>query len=226
MSDDNQSARAQILGSVTRSLSNAGLRDKAAVEARMAAKASNLIPARSKGLDREGLSNLFVAKAEEAAASVDRVASLADVPEAVSRYLASNNLPSRIIQAPAFQMEGVDWSHLPALEVKTGTPDGSEDTSLTPVLAAVAETATLMLTSDKTTPTGLNFLPENHVAVVYRSQIVGPLEEAWARLQEQSSEMPRTVNLITGPSRTGDIEQKIQMGAHGPRRLHIILIED
>jgi L-lactate dehydrogenase complex protein LldG len=38
--------------------------------------------------------------------------------------------------------------------------------------------------------------------------------------------LPRTVNLITGPSRTGDIEQRIQLGAHGPRRLHIVLVED
>ena len=40
------------------------------------------------------------------------------------------------------------------------------------------------------------------------------------------AEWPRTVNLITGPSRTGDIEQRIQLGAHGPRRLHIILVDE
>ena len=45
-----------------------------------------------------------------------------------------------------------------------------------------------------------------------------------AKLSGES--MPRTVNFITGPSRTGDIEQKIQMGAHGPRRLHIVIVED
>jgi L-lactate dehydrogenase complex protein LldG len=38
--------------------------------------------------------------------------------------------------------------------------------------------------------------------------------------------MPRTVNFITGPSRTGDIKQRIQLGAHGPRRLHIVLVDE
>ena len=57
---------------------------------------------------------------------------------------------------------------------------------------------------------------------------LGPYEDAWDRLRAAEGEgrLPRTVNFITGPSRTGDIEQTIQMGAHGPRRLHVILVED
>jgi L-lactate dehydrogenase complex protein LldG len=59
------------------------------------------------------------------------------------------------------------------------------------------------------------------------------MEDAWAKLRQahpgatlSGESMPRTVNFITGPSRTGDIEQKILMGAHGPRRLHIVIVED
>ena len=62
-------------------------------------------------------------------------------------------------------------------------------------------------------------------------QVVATYEDGWTRLRERQRgrrhrAMPRTVNFITGPSRTGDIEQRIELGAHGPRRLHIVLIED
>ena len=58
-------------------------------------------------------------------------------------------------------------------------------------------------------------------------RIVGAYEDAWQRLRGQfgSGVMPRVVNWITGPSRTADIEQTLLLGAHGPKRLHILLID-
>lgn len=232
------SARDDILGSIRKSLGRDALSGEPAAQLRqrLAQPKRNLIPDRTAGRDTNGLTALFADKAREFACTVDEVDSLDAVPEAVRAYLSRENLPARVVQAPAFS-DGLDWSTTPTLEIKTGTADGSEDTSVTPVFAAVAETGTLMLTSDATTPTGLNFLPENHIAVVRRSQVVGPLEDAWSRFRAARAKadsagpgdgftMPRTVNLITGPSRTGDIEQKIQMGAHGPRRLHVIIVAD
>lgn len=225
-------ARDQILGSIRKSLGRAALTGEpaAALRQKLADPARNLVPERTAGLDDDGLVRHLVAKLAEAACSVDEAASLDEVPARVAGWLQRENLPARLVQAPAFA-GGLDWRRTPTLEVKTGTADGSEDTSVTPVYAAVAETGTLVLLSDAATPTGLNFLPENHIAVVRRSQVVGPLEDAWARLRADRGgpdgpAMPRTVNLITGPSRTGDIEQRIQMGAHGPRRLHVIVVAD
>lgn len=232
------SARDDILGSIRKSLGRDALggEEAAQLHQRLGRPQRNLIPDRTAGRDTAGLTALFVDKAREFACTVDEVDGLDAVPEAVCAYLSRENLPARLIQAPALgeDADGApDWSTTPTLEVKTGTSDGSEDTSVTPVFAAVAETGTLMLTSDAATPTGLNFLPENHIAVVRRSQVVGPLEDAWSRFRAARAKaegdgftMPRTVNLITGPSRTGDIEQKIQMGAHGPRRLHVIIVAD
>lgn len=229
------SARDQILGSIRKSLRRGPLEGEAAaaLSHRLANPARNLIPDRTAGQDITSLGRQLVAKLGEAACSVDEVTSLAEVPGRVAAWLQRENLPARLVQAPALA-DALDWTKTPTLEVKTGTADGSEDTSVTTVFAAVAETGTLMLLSDASTPTGLNFLPENHVAVVRRSQVVGPLEDAWSRLRSAraavggavGSGMPRTVNLITGPSRTGDIEQRIQMGAHGPRRLHVIVVAD
>ena len=101
--------------------------------------------------------------------------------------------------------------------------------SLTPCLAAIAETGTLMLVSGADTPTTLNFLPDTHIVVLRAGQVVAGYEDGWdlvrARAGGDPASWPRTVNLITGPSRTGDIEQRIQLGAHGPRRLHVVLVE-
>ncbi|MEQ8814956.1 MAG: lactate utilization protein [Thalassobaculum sp.] len=232
-------ARDQILGSIRKSLGRGPVEGEAAagLHQRLATPARNLIPDRTAGQDTAGLVGQLVGKLGEAACSVDEVASLAEVPARIAAWLQRENLPARLVQAPALGAdsdERLDWTATPTIEVKTGTADGSEDTSVTPVFAAVAETGTLMLLSDATTPTGLNFLPENHIAVVRRSQVVGPLEDAWSRLRGARTAaggavgagMPRSVNLITGPSRTGDIEQRIQMGAHGPRRLHVIVVDD
>jgi len=75
-------------------------------------------------------------------------------------------------------------------------------------------------------PTTLNFLPDNHIVVLKRADLVGDLESLWSRLRQRfgAGTLPRTVNLITGPSRSADIEQKMLLGAHGPRRLHILIV--
>ena len=86
-----------------------------------------------------------------------------------------------------------------------------------------------MLLAGPEGPTTLNFLPENHVVVLKKSELVGAYEDAWDRLRDAVGPdglLSRVVNMITGPSRTGDIEQTIELGAHGPLRLHILLVDD
>ena len=94
-------------------------------------------------------------------------------------------------------------------------------------LAGVAANGTFMMASGPASPTTLNFLPETHMVVLRTADIAGCYEDAWDRLRaaQDGEPLPRTVNLITGPSRTADIEQTIQLGAHGPRRLCILLVD-
>lgn len=227
-------ARSQILGSIRRSLGRGPLTGDSArvLQERLQEPPRNLIPDRTAGLDREGQVALLKRKLGEVACSIDEAASLDEVPARIAAWLQSENLPARLVQAPALA-EGLDWAQVPTMEVKTGTPDGSEDTGVTPVVAAVSETGTLLVTSGPECPAGISILPENHIAIVRRSQVVGPLEDAWARFRDLrgrtaagAPDMPRTATLITGPSRTGDIEQRIELGAHGPRRVHVILVQD
>ena len=221
-------ARGQILDTIRKSLRRDGLADErqAETESRLADPLRGPVPARGQ-LPPAARLELFVAMAREAACTVAHVADAAAVPAAVAEYLARENLPAKLRVAPDAAVANLPWSTRPLLEVTTGRSDGSDEVSLTPALAGIAETGTLMLTSGPERPTTLNFLPETHIVLLTADQVVGGMEEAWDRLRERYGRgvMPRTVNLVTGPSRSADIEQTLQMGAHGPRRLHIILVD-
>jgi L-lactate dehydrogenase complex protein LldG len=170
---------------------------------------------------------LFTRMALLAAATVDRASSRAEVPGLVKNYLSRHNLPAEARLAPDPRITELDWASQPLLATSVGGTDGSHPVSVTGAFAGVAETGTLALTSGAPSPTLLNFLPETHIAVVDAKDLAGTYEELWARLREQFGDaMPRTLNLVTGPSRSGDIEQTILMGAHGPKRLHIILVDE
>jgi L-lactate dehydrogenase complex protein LldG len=185
-----------------------------------------LVPQRGQ-LAGEALVRLFTEQAQKVAASVERLPGMAAVPAAVASYLKSNNLPAEIRLAPDPVVTGLDWAGQPLLGVSAGASDGSHPAALTPAFAGIAETATLMLVSGPDTPTTLNFLPDHHLVLLPRSRLLGAYEEAWARLRAATGgAMPRAVNLITGPSRSADIGHVPQLGAHGPRRLHILLVDD
>jgi L-lactate dehydrogenase complex protein LldG len=163
--------------------------------------------------------------AEVVQTTVARVADDGEVPGEVARYLAAENLPAELAMAPDPSLDALPWAERPLLQIRRGKAEPGDAVSLTPCLAAVAETGTLMLTSGGTTPTTLNFLPDTHIVVLRAGQVVATYEDGWDVLRARGP-LPRTVNFITGPSRTGDIEQKIELGAHGPRRLHVILVGD
>jgi len=230
-------AREQILGGIRRSLKRGALEGEqaAALEDRLRRHAPNLVPGRAFGIAPRQLVDLFETQASEVLATVARVRSLDAVPDAVAEYLAGRNLPPEMTMAPDPLLDRAPWGKRPLLKIRRGAADGKEPAGVSAAFAAVAETGTLMLTSGKDSPATLNFLPDTHIVVLPASRMVGPMEAAWARLRHAfappdedigGSSMPRTINFITGPSRTGDIEQKIEMGAHGPRRLHIIVVED
>jgi L-lactate dehydrogenase complex protein LldG len=227
------SARDQILGGIRKALKRGPLdpAKTAELEARLAAPPRNLIPARAVGIDARAQADLFVAMAEEVQTTVTRVKSLADVPTAVASYLAAENLPAELVMSPDPALDAIPWTERPLLQIRRGKAEAGDQVSVTPVFAAVAETGTLMLTSGAGTPATLNFLPDTHIAVLRASAVVPSYEEGWTRLRQRQAadggdSMPRTVNFVTGPSRTGDIEQRLILGAHGPRRLHVVLVED
>ena len=215
---------------------------------RVAAHRRNLVPARAAALGPKDRIALFIAMAEAVQTTVARVESEAEIPAEVARYLAAENLPAELVAAPDPSLDSIPWETRPLLQVRRGRAAAQDAVSLTPCVAGVAETGTLMLASGPGTPSTLNFLPDTHIVVLHAGQVVASYEDGWDLVRAGSApppqageadrpaggpegagaapRLPRTVNLITGPSRTGDIEQRIQLGAHGPRRLHIVLVED
>lgn len=220
-------ARAQILTSIRLALGR-GVVDaetQQKLRARLSGHARNLVPARGQVTGRRKVED-FCRMVEFSLASLARVKSDAEVPAAVTAYLKRQNLPSEIRMAPDRRLDAIPWRNTPLLKVARGKPDPKDEVGLSGAFAGIAETGTLMLVSGPETPSTLNFLPETHVVVVRASELVGGYEDAWAKLRAAMPAMPRTVNFVTGPSRSGDIEQTLQLGAHGPRRLHVVLVDD
>jgi L-lactate dehydrogenase complex protein LldG len=155
---------------------------------------------------------------------VTRVAGIDEVADVVTGLLETFDLGDRLVVAPDPALEGIPWSN--RLSVERRAASGNDRLSVTAAYAAVAETGSLVLLSSAESPTTLNFLPDDHVIVVRESQVIPHMEDVWARMRSDKRAMPRTVNFITGPSKTGDVEMIIQEGAHGPRRLHVILVAD
>jgi len=149
--------------------------------------------------------------------TVTRVQTPNDVVNAVDDYINSEGLEGDVTVAPA--LAAMSWPE----HFRSGGASGTEATSITPCLAAVAETGSVVFASSGETPATLNFLPDNHIVVVNESQVVNHVDDVWTTLRDTTGSV-RAVNFVTGPSRTGDIEQTIEIGAHGPRRMHVVLV--
>lgn len=163
----------------------------------------------------------FRQQAERTSQTLDRVESLDEVPAAVARYLSGLNLTK---QAIAWRtLDGLPWQEA-GIAVEFRKSVNEDMVGVTGCFCAVAETGTLMLLSGPDTFSSAALLPETHVAIVPESRIVGSIEDAFALAKKERGELPRATNFISGPSRTGDIEQTIVLGAHGPYRVHVILV--
>lgn len=230
-------AREQIMSALRQGYRG---RHEAAAEvganARVARREPNLVPSRAKPEHRKAAIAAFTAMAEEASATVARVNTMIDVPNAVADFLRMHNLPMRAALAPDPFLDAARWERRKTLEVRKGRAEPFDEVGISLAHRAVAETGTLMMLSGAGTPTTLNFLPETEIVILPAERVVGSYEEALAPLRAPGAgdngkggathSLPRVVNFITGPSRSADIEQTLQLGAHGPRRLHIVIVDD
>ena len=208
---------------------------KVGVDARVVRREANLVPARGKPEGRKAAVAAFAAMAEEASATVARVNTMIDVPNAVADFLRSHNLPMRAALAPDPLLDAARWERRKTLELRKGRAEPFDEVGISLAYRAVAETGTLVMLAGENTPTTLNFLPETEIVIVPAERVVGCYEDALKPLRTPAASgdgdgakhnLPRVVNFITGPSRSADIEQTLQLGAHGPRRLHIVIVDD
>jgi L-lactate dehydrogenase complex protein LldG len=210
-------ARETILAAVRAALGEPRQPAAIAAEARALLEAPELIRPR---LPAGDLAALFAERvtSPKVNATLERIASLGELPAAVGRYLAAQGLPPLVALQPAPELQGLDWSGIAT------RPTMAADEAVGVGLArfGIAETGSLVLHSGPDTPILFNFLPLHHVVAVRASRILAHLEDYAAAMAGEP--VPRNVNLITGISGTTDIEGSYVRGAHGPRFLHVVLV--
>ena len=215
--DDNQRSREAVLARVRAALGRDGPDDapRAAAHAYLAARAQG--PRPTPPLDPV---QRFLERAADMASTTARLATVDDVPAEIARYLTGSHACA--VCWP--ELAVLDWARA-GLRVDARPASGDDAVGITGCFCAIAETGTLVFASAIDAPPATFLLPETHIAVVRGDQIVAGMEDAFARLRSDGGVLPRAVNLVSGPSRTGDIEQTIVLGAHGPRRVHIVVID-
>ncbi|HEU6440896.1 MAG TPA: LUD domain-containing protein [Microvirga sp.] len=222
------SARDEILASIRRSLGVKGSETirRQIVQDRLERAPKGVIPTRGQVSGEERIA-LFRTMAEASLATVTEVVSPAEVPQSIALFLRDHNLPASLRMGDDPRLKAMPWGET-TLEISHGPSQGSDLNAVSHAFGGVAETGTLAMISGPENPSTLNFLPDNHIIVVSAKDIASDYESVWNRVRFTFGKggMPRTVNWITGPSRSGDIEQTLLLGAHGPRRLHVIVVRE
>lgn len=227
---DNRASRDAILGRVRRALHKTGSDDapRADAEAYLAAHGQGPRPAMPADLVAR-----FMQRATDMSSTVERIDSTAAIPAAVARYIDALDLPPALAEQKSHagvcwaEFAGLDWLGA-GLDIEARPTTGHDRLGITGSFCAIAETGTLVFATGGATPTATALLPDTHVAVLRADRIVSGMEEAFALVRAadrtNGTAMPRAMNMMSGPSRTGDIEQTIVLGAHGPFRVHILLL--
>jgi L-lactate dehydrogenase complex protein LldG len=168
----------------------------------------------------------FSTFAEAEAATVGRVDDLHEVPAAVCDYLSLHHLEQRIVTASGGIAVDVPWHLAASLEVVRGPLAADGDTSVTGCYGGIAEAGALVLMSGADQPAELAFLSRTHIVLLRAEDILDDFEKLWSRLREDYGDgiLPRTMSFIVGPSRTADLGVPSKLGAHGPARVHILII--
>jgi L-lactate dehydrogenase complex protein LldG len=166
----------------------------------------------------------FAKRAQDMASTLERIAAREAIPGAVRRYLDAMRIEGAERDGVCWpELADLDWAGA-GLHIQSRPTAGHDKLGITGAYCAIAETGTLVVLSGADTPTATTLLPDTHVAVVSAARIVSGMEEMFALIRAERAHLPRAINMISGPSRTGDIEQTIVLGAHGPFRVHILVL--
>ena len=222
----NQDAREAVLARTRRALGKASDRSQARAEAAAFIEAHGQGPRSTMPAD---LLTRFMQRASDMQSTVERLTDRSELPAAVARYLAA--VGARADTAVPTARAGVCWPEFADLDwqaaglaIEARPTIGQDRLGITGTFCAIAETGTLVVLTGQGSPTATTLLPDTHIAVVRADRIVSGMEEAFALVRSERGRLPRAVNMISGPSRTGDIEQTIVLGAHGPYQVHIVVL--
>ncbi|MBP81515.1 MAG: lactate utilization protein C [Acidiferrobacteraceae bacterium] len=214
-------ARTEILGAVRSALESGEPRTAAHLK-ELKARIKQSVPHVQPQLDDDLLSQ-FCGKHVAVHGTYERV-ERSEVAAAVLRHLKGLDIPPVLLLGGGVILDQVQWPQEVVIERRQAQKE--DRVAVSEAFAGIAETGTLVMLSGADRPSSHNFLPDDHIIVIDRARVVGLQEDAWTWVRGLPGRGPRAIQLITGPSKTGDIEQTIQYGAHGPRRVHLVVVED
>ena len=216
-------ARQQILGRIRSGLKRGPLnaQQQTHLSQELTSRTRTTQPARAKVTGQAALDD-FKAMALEVATEIVDLSNLEQLPKVMSQLMQDSNLTLQpLVLANEPDLVALNWAAA-GIDTEIRVSTKGDSVSLTNSLCGVAETGTLVLRSSPHSPTTLNLFPDIHCAVLHKDSIVAGYEDAWDWVRDGG--IPRTVNFVTGPSRSADLEQTLRMGAHGPKRLVIFLV--
>ena len=189
----------------------------------------NLVPKRGEGSARDRM-DIFCEEAKAVQTTISCIESRDLIPEEIAVYLQERNLKADI--KCSLDLKNLPWTST-LLKVKYGPANSNDLVGVTNAMAGVAETGTVVVNSGRNTPVTLNFLPVTNIIILESTNIARSYEDVWEKIRKgnfndtkSTGFMPRTINFITGPSRSADIEQTLLLGVHGPSRLHVIIVNE
>lgn len=214
------SQRKQILTSIKKRIVRENQSAQRTVEERLNNPCPNTVPGRAQLPPDQRLA-LFERMLEESSATFEHINDLNELPKQVADFLNRGKMPLQLCINDNDKLADLPWSSI--FDEARGPQTSDLPVSVVSAFRGIAETGTLVLLSGAGKSTAAHFLPETLVVVLATDHVLGTEEDLWIDLRLEP--IPRTVNLVTGPSRTGDIEQKIVLGAHGPKFVHVVLVD-
>jgi len=165
----------------------------------------------------------FIRGLEKVFATYSIVSSKTEVKQEVEKYLQRQDATGSLVVTGSVRKSGLlEGSTFNLVDAPTR---GKEASAIAIAYAGIAETGSLVFLSGADSPVTTNFLPDNFICILRQTELLNDMESLWSRMQQEQRAMPRAINIVTGPSRTADVEQTIQFGAHGPRRVHVIILD-
>jgi L-lactate dehydrogenase complex protein LldG len=166
----------------------------------------------------------YIELANAEGTSISQIAAWDAVPAAVSAYIEEQTLaPSVVIDSKA-PVSIESWVQA-GLNTTVPPLNRDGDIFLSDCFGAIAENGATVISSNDGQSVANNFLGETHIILLRRSRIFQGLTDLWQALRA-ASHMPRELCLVTGPSRTADLGVPARLGAHGPARVHVIIVDD
>lgn len=169
----------------------------------------------------DNLTQLLKRKLEAVQSSVDIVHSVEETGQSIVEFLNAHHCSMEVGTLPGTDVESLSLDQ--SLQFFPCENFADCHTIITQAPFGIAETGTVVMPSSIQRPTLANFLPDNCIVLLNESDILPYIEDALLAVQKSDAGMPRALNLISGPSKTADIEQTLVYGAHGPIQLHVII---